>query len=66
MNPSHSVLLGTPLIKQKSQDHKKKNIHTQEVVDDQGRVRLHGAFQGGFSAGYYMSVGSKEGILFSF
>ncbi|KAJ3268664.1 G patch domain-containing protein 1 [Terramyces sp. JEL0728] len=35
--------------------------HLQEVRDDQGRQRLHGAFQGGFSAGYYNSVGSKEG-----
>lgn len=25
------------------------------------RRRLHGAFTGGFSAGYYNTVGSKEG-----
>ena len=25
------------------------------------RQRLHGAFQGGFSAGYHNTVGSKEG-----
>ncbi|KAJ3250954.1 hypothetical protein HK103_003044, partial [Boothiomyces macroporosus] len=31
------------------------------VRDDQGRQRLHGAFQGGFSAGYFNTVGSKEG-----
>ncbi|KAF2298852.1 hypothetical protein GH714_028321 [Hevea brasiliensis] len=29
--------------------------------DEEGRRRLHGAFTGGFSAGYYNTVGSKEG-----
>lgn len=29
--------------------------------DEKGRRRLHGAFTGGFSAGYFNSVGSKEG-----
>lgn len=38
-------------------------VHLQEVRDERGRQRLHGAFQGGFSAGYYNTVGSKEGIL---
>ncbi|KAI0690482.1 hypothetical protein BC835DRAFT_1435011 [Cytidiella melzeri] len=33
----------------------------QEVRDEKGRRRLHGAFTGGFSAGYFNSVGSKEG-----
>lgn len=38
--------------------------------DEKGRRRLHGAFTGGFSAGYFNTVGSKEGthghnILFS-
>ncbi|KPM37850.1 hypothetical protein AK830_g8691 [Neonectria ditissima] len=33
----------------------------QEVRDERGRKRLHGAFTGGFSAGYFNSVGSKEG-----
>lgn len=32
-----------------------------EVRDEEGRRRFHGAFTGGFSAGYYNSVGSKEG-----
>jgi len=35
----------------------------QEVRDEKGRKRLHGAFTGGFSAGYFNTVGSKEGIL---
>ncbi|KAI9276879.1 hypothetical protein BDA99DRAFT_474765 [Phascolomyces articulosus] len=33
----------------------------QEVRDEKGRRRFHGAFTGGFSAGYYNTVGSKEG-----
>lgn len=33
----------------------------QEVTDEEGRRRFHGAFTGGFSAGYYNTVGSKEG-----
>ncbi|PIN18438.1 putative RNA binding protein, contains G-patch domain [Handroanthus impetiginosus] len=33
----------------------------QEVTDEEGRRRFHGAFSGGFSAGYYNTVGSKEG-----
>ncbi|KAF1953346.1 DUF1604-domain-containing protein, partial [Byssothecium circinans] len=33
----------------------------QTVTDERGRRRLHGAFQGGFSAGYFNTVGSKEG-----
>ncbi|KAL9050315.1 MAG: hypothetical protein Q9162_006703 [Coniocarpon cinnabarinum] len=36
-------------------------IWQQEVRDDRGRKRLHGAFTGGFSAGYFNTVGSKEG-----
>ena len=49
-------------------DRKRKGIpaHLQEVRDEQGRQRLHGAFQGGFSAGYFNTVGSKEGRQFAF
>lgn len=36
-------------------------VHLQEVRDEHGRKRLHGAFTGGYSAGYYNSVGSSEG-----
>ncbi|KAM0722990.1 hypothetical protein Q7P37_001188 [Cladosporium fusiforme] len=36
-------------------------IWKQEVTDERGRKRLHGAFTGGYSAGYFNSVGSKEG-----
>ncbi|KAF1328649.1 hypothetical protein FI667_g6604, partial [Globisporangium splendens] len=40
---------------------KKSSGWNQEVTDDKGRRRFHGAFTGGFSAGYFNSVGSKEG-----
>lgn len=36
-------------------------VHLQEARDEQGRRRFHGAFTGGFSAGYFNTVGSKEG-----
>lgn len=36
-------------------------IHEQVVTDSEGRRRFHGAFTGGFSAGYFNSVGTKEG-----
>eukprot|EP00873_Tetraselmis_striata_P037960 jgi/Tetstr1/458224/TSEL_044712.t1 len=37
-------------------------VWQQEATDEQGRRRFHGAFTGGFSAGYYNTVGSKEGF----
>jgi G patch domain-containing protein 1 len=36
-------------------------VWQQEATDDQGRRRFHGAFTGGFSAGYFNTVGSKVG-----
>jgi Protein of unknown function (DUF1604) len=36
-------------------------VWQQQAVDEQGRRRFHGAFTGGFSAGYYNSCGSAEG-----
>ncbi|KAL6759050.1 hypothetical protein V8C86DRAFT_1390599 [Haematococcus lacustris] len=36
-------------------------VWAQEPTDEQGRKRFHGAFTGGFSAGYFNTVGSKEG-----
>lgn len=39
-------------------------VHEQTVKDEKGRYkRFHGAFTGGFSAGYFNTVGSKEGQL---
>ncbi|WWC95390.1 hypothetical protein V866_002252 [Kwoniella sp. B9012] len=58
------VQIGTPL--PALSEHKKDKQEyvpewQQEVRDEQGRRRFHGAFTGGFSAGYYNTVGSKEG-----
>ncbi len=37
-------------------------VHEQTVKDEKGRYqRFHGAFTGGFSAGYFNTVGTKEG-----
>ncbi|KAL2419724.1 G patch domain-containing protein 1 [Exophiala dermatitidis] len=58
------VAYGTPL--PPLDDHTRDDgsfvpIWKQEVTDERGRKRLHGAFTGGFSAGYFNTVGSKEG-----
>ncbi|EEP81067.1 conserved hypothetical protein [Uncinocarpus reesii 1704] len=66
LHSSHSpfVFYGTPL---PAADHQSRDdgsyvpIWKQEVTDERGRKRLHGAFTGGFSAGYFNTVGSKEG-----
>ncbi|KAG8861495.1 hypothetical protein FRB96_002944 [Tulasnella sp. 330] len=36
-------------------------VWNQEVRDEKGRRRFHGAFTGGFSAGHFNTVGSEEG-----
>lgn len=36
-------------------------VWKQEVTDAEGRRRFHGAFTGGYSAGFYNTVGSQEG-----
>lgn len=38
-----------------------KAVQEEVVTDEKGRRRFHGAFTGGFSAGYFNSVGSKHG-----
>lgn len=38
-----------------------KPVWKQEARNEHGGKRLHGAFTGGFSAGYFNTVGSKEG-----
>jgi len=40
---------------------KRKDAEQQFVKDENGRRRFHGAFTGGFSAGFYNTVGSLEG-----
>lgn len=58
------VIYGTPLAPlddSTRDDGSYVPLWKQEVTDEQGRKRLHGAFTGGFSAGYFNTVGSKEG-----
>ncbi|OAG37034.1 hypothetical protein AYO21_08785 [Fonsecaea monophora] len=58
------VLYGTPLppLDENTRDDGSfVPVWKQEVTDERGRKRLHGAFTGGFSAGYFNTVGSKEG-----
>ncbi|WJX90160.1 hypothetical protein P8452_72087 [Trifolium repens] len=68
------VFFGTPIEREEDSISRKKKaiaessgqLRTlpawkQEVRDDEGRRRFHGAFTGGYSAGYYNTVGSKEG-----
>uniref|UniRef100_A0A915MSQ9 G-patch domain-containing protein n=1 Tax=Meloidogyne javanica TaxID=6303 RepID=A0A915MSQ9_MELJA len=40
---------------------KPKGIQDEIVTDERGRRRFHGAFTGGFSAGYFNTAGSKHG-----
>ncbi|KAI0443451.1 DUF1604-domain-containing protein [Xylaria telfairii] len=58
------VLFGTPLPPldpEVRDDGSYVPVWKQEVRDGRGRKRLHGAFTGGWSAGYFNTVGSKEG-----
>lgn len=60
--PSYATY-GTPLPPETSarDDGSYLPLWKQEVRDERGRKRLHGAFTGGWSAGYFNTVGSKEG-----
>uniref|UniRef100_A0A914M243 G-patch domain-containing protein n=2 Tax=Meloidogyne incognita group TaxID=654580 RepID=A0A914M243_MELIC len=40
---------------------KPKGIQDEIVTDERGRRRFHGAFTGGFSAGYFNTAGSRHG-----
>ncbi|CAN2389385.1 G patch domain containing 1 [Pristimantis euphronides] len=58
------VTYGKPLEQYEEGERPKKPIPLQDqtVKDEKGRYkRFHGAFMGGFSAGYFNTVGSKEG-----
>ena len=66
------IVVGTPLEQEEeARGYRKKvtdlavtkalPVHKQEATDAEGRRRFHGAFTGGFSAGYFNTVGSKEG-----
>ncbi|KAF0931643.1 hypothetical protein E2562_005601 [Oryza meyeriana var. granulata] len=67
------VIYGTPIEREEDTSARKRRAVAeagqlralpawkQEVRDEEGRRRFHGAFTGGFSAGYYNTVGTKEG-----
>ncbi|KAF8779282.1 hypothetical protein HU200_002963 [Digitaria exilis] len=67
------VVYGTPIEREEDTSSRKRRAVAeagqlralpawkQEVRDEEGRRRFHGAFTGGFSAGFYNTVGSKEG-----
>nr|XP_045615000.1 G patch domain-containing protein 1-like [Procambarus clarkii] len=58
------VFYGTPLEELDEgevRSRKAPRIEDQVARDKQGRRRFHGAFTGGFSAGYFNSVGTKDG-----
>lgn len=56
---SPHIVYGTPLPAldpQVRDDGSFLPVWKQEVTDEQGRKRLHGAFTGGFSAGYAIAI----------
>ncbi|KAJ7999344.1 hypothetical protein DPEC_G00193410 [Dallia pectoralis] len=58
------VTFGTPLepLEEDEPLRRPVPVHEQTVKDEKGRYqRFHGAFTGGFSAGYFNTVGTKEG-----
>ncbi|CAK7323153.1 unnamed protein product [Dovyalis caffra] len=59
------VFFGTPIEREEELTSRKKKPSRKPPVtsvrDEEGRRRFHGAFTGGFSAGYYNTAGSKEG-----
>ena len=58
------AVFGTPLPEIDDEAQVKKKpiaIEDQIVTDEQGRRRFHGAFTGGFSAGFYNTAGSRDG-----
>lgn len=63
MDESSEVVIGTPVDIPTEEEGRKKPLPVQDqvVTDEQGRRRFHGAFTGGFSAGYFNSVGSAQG-----
>ncbi|KAF1946107.1 DUF1604-domain-containing protein [Clathrospora elynae] len=59
--PFKYISLGTELPEEDGDDGAFVPVWKQTVTDERGRRRLHGAFTGGFSAGYFNTVGSKDG-----
>ena len=64
-DPDHFVIYGNalPTLEEEEASAKKmKPIYVEDQVatDDQGRRRFHGAFTGGFSAGFFNTAGRKN------
>ncbi|KAF2131675.1 DUF1604-domain-containing protein [Dothidotthia symphoricarpi CBS 119687] len=59
--PATYIFIGTELPDEDGDDGAFVPVWKQTVTDERGRRRLHGAFTGGFSAGHFNTVGSKEG-----
>jgi hypothetical protein len=49
-------LIGTPLKEKELEMPSSVPVWNQTVTDEKGRRRFHGAFTGGFSAGYFNTV----------
>ena len=61
-NPEGFV--GNAMVSVRKREGEKKRgapVHEQVVTDERGKRRFHGAFTGGFSAGYFNTVGTEEG-----
>jgi G patch domain-containing protein 1 len=67
-----NVVYGTPLFEGEQENRdalKQNNLNKyapqwqQYAVNEKGQKRFHGAFTGGFSAGYFNTVGSKQGFM---
>ncbi|EFC49713.1 predicted protein [Naegleria gruberi] len=67
---NNQTLFGTPIFDGDEENERELKAHNQErytsehqqyATDEKGRRRFHGAFTGGYSAGYFNTVGSKEG-----
>ena len=67
MGETRRGFLGTPiesaesalLSRKQSKTSRAPRVWEQIVTDERGRRRLHGAFTGGFSAGYFNTVDTK-------
>ncbi|KAL4509359.1 hypothetical protein ABPG72_018290 [Tetrahymena utriculariae] len=55
------LLIGTRF--EEEEIKQKQNFYNQKAVNEKGHKRFHGAFTGGFSAGYKGTVGSEQGFV---
>ena len=65
-DPDNFVIYGNALPELEEEEASAKKmkpvpVEEQVATDDQGRRRFHGAFTGGFSAGFFNTAGSRDG-----